>query len=191
MFYRLVLNLTLFFSLVFAECTSAQSGVESIVQSKEVLTPSPSLDAVNVAARSALAPILTAWIESAHKAAIGYGVHEIPRSIREALTDHVPGETLDRVRWNIDDSVVSMQQLLFQIGHSPAVTLDSVIVFASAEDAANVTLWAHEIFHVMQYRDWGVDGFAARYLADYAAVEHDAAEFRWQWMRATGRVPTP
>jgi hypothetical protein len=43
----------------------------------------------------------------------------------------------------------------------------------------------------MQYRDWGVDGFAARYLADYEAVEHDAAEFRWQWMRATGRVPTP
>jgi len=64
-------------------------------------------------------------------------------------------------------------------------------VFATREAALTPALWAHEIVHVEQYRDWGVAGFVARYLDDYEAVEHDAAEFRWQWMKATGRVPAP
>jgi hypothetical protein len=138
------------------------------------------------------APVLSLWIVSSRDAALARGVEEIPSDIREALTGFVPDDILDRVRWRVDDSALSVQQSLFRLGYTPAVTLDYVIIFATSADAlTDPALWAHELFHVRQYQDWGVDGFAARYVEDYAAVEHDAAEFRWQWMKATGRIPAP
>ncbi|HEY5566611.1 MAG TPA: DUF4157 domain-containing protein [Gammaproteobacteria bacterium] len=138
------------------------------------------------------APVLSLWIASSRDAALARGVDVIPPDIRAALAGFVPDDILDRVRWRVDDSALSVQQSLFRLGYTPAMTLDYVIVFATSADAlTDAALWAHELFHVRQYRDWGVDGFAARYLEDYAAVEHDAAEFRWQWMKATGRVPAP
>jgi hypothetical protein len=138
------------------------------------------------------APVLELWIASSRDAALARGVEKIPSDIRAAVNGFVADDILDRVRWRVDDSVLSVQQSLFRLGYTPAVTLDYVIIFATAADAlTDPALWAHELFHVRQYRDWGVDGFAARYIEDYAAVEHDAAEFRWQWMKATGRVPAP
>jgi len=146
-------------------------------------------DAVDPAVRAMLAPVLAAWIAASREAALERGVEPVPAQVRAALADHVPDEILDIARWRIDDSVLSVQQSLFRMGYTPAVTLDFVVVFAKPADAEDPALWAHELFHVMQYRDWGVDGFVERYLADYEAVERDAAEFRWQWMKATGRVP--
>ncbi|HSG65666.1 MAG TPA: DUF4157 domain-containing protein, partial [Gammaproteobacteria bacterium] len=89
----------------------------------------------------------------------------------------------------IDRETSVAGQSLFQLGAVRAVTLDNVILFAGADEASDATLWAHELYHVMQYRDWGIEGFAARYLADHRTVEHEAREFRWRWMKATGRVP--
>jgi hypothetical protein len=74
----------------------------------------------------------------------------------------------------------------------PAVTLDDVIVFQERSAALeDPKLWAHELKHVMQFAEWGVDGFALRYLNDYEAVEHEAAEFRWQFMKERGLIPEP
>jgi hypothetical protein len=138
-----------------------------------------------------LAPALGEWIVIERDAALERGVEPIPPEVREALTGYVAEDVLDIARWRVDDTASSGYPTLFRLGATPAVTLDYVVVFASAEDAADATLWAHELYHVGQYRDWGIDGFAERYLADYEAVEHDAWEFRWQWMKATGRVPPP
>lgn len=149
-------------------------------------------DALDPSMREMLVPMLSGWIAASRDAAVAEGVEPIPPGIRAALSGHLPDEVLDAVRWRVDDGALSVQQSLFRLGYTPAVTLDYVIVFASHQDALeNPALWAHELFHVTQYRDWGVDGFAARYIEDYAAVEHDAAEFRWRWMKATGRVPVP
>jgi hypothetical protein len=52
-------------------------------------------------------------------------------------------------------------------------------------------LWAHEITHVVQYARWGVDEFAVRYLRDYQAVEKEAWDFRWQWMKDKNLIPAP
>lgn len=60
-----------------------------------------------------------------------------------------------------------------------AVTLVDVIVFRSEEDAqTNVALWAHELWHVKQYQEWGVQGFANRYSEDFDAVEAPAYEMQ-------------
>jgi hypothetical protein len=42
----------------------------------------------------------------------------------------------------------------------------------------------------MQFAEWGIDEFAARYLRDYGAIEHEATEFRWEFMKKAGLVPT-
>lgn len=138
-----------------------------------------------------LAPALSQWVAFERDAALQRGVEPIPSDVREVLTGYVAEEILDVARWRVDDTELSMYPAFFRLGGTPAVTLDYVVIWESAEQAADPSLWAHELYHVGQYRDWGIDGFAERYLADYEAVEHDAAEFRWQWMKKTGRIPAP
>jgi hypothetical protein len=41
----------------------------------------------------------------------------------------------------------------------------------------------------MQFEEWGIEGFATRYLADSTAVEDVATEYRWQFMKLKGLVP--
>jgi hypothetical protein len=65
------------------------------------------------------------------------------------------------------------------------VTLVDIIVFRTAEAAeTNVALWAHELKHVQQYQEWGVNGFAQRYTQDFNTVEAPA----YQVQTEVGRV---
>ena len=159
-----------------------EAGVDISTQESEALDP---------AMREMLTPVLVAWVVDSRDAAIERGVEEIPREVRDVLRDFVPPEVLEDVRWRVENSEASLEQSLFRMNSSSAITLGDVILFAGLDAAADPKLWAHELFHVMQYREWGIEGFVGRYLADRAAVERDAWEFRWQWMKATNRVPLP
>jgi hypothetical protein len=139
-----------------------------------------------------LAPVLAEWIVQSRDAAVARGVEPIPESVREMLAGYVPDEILARVRWREGGSAFTLQQGAFMLDEAPAITLDYVVVFASRDDALHdPKLWAHEIKHVMQFADWGVAGFAARYLRDYEAVEQEAFDFRWQWLKDKNLVPAP
>jgi Domain of unknown function (DUF4157) len=140
-----------------------------------------------------LAPVLADWITRSRDAAVQQGVAEIPPNIRAMLAGYVPDAILDRVRWRTGGADgMSIQQNVFAFGEAPAVTLDYVIVFAEEKAALeDPKLWAHELRHVMQFNDWGVAGFATRYLRDYEAVEGEAAEYRWQFMKLKGLIPPP
>jgi hypothetical protein len=94
------------------------------------------------------------------------------------------------VRWREGASELSMPQNMIRFGDATAVTLDDVIVFREGATALeDPRFWAHEIKHVMQFEEWGVEGFAVRYLSDYQAVENEAQEFRWQFMKQAGLIP--
>jgi hypothetical protein len=140
-----------------------------------------------------LTPVLADWITRSRDAAIHQGVAEIPPSIRAMLAGYVPDATLDRVRWRTGGAgAMSIQQNVFAFGDVPAVTLDYVIVFSEEKAALeDPKLWAHELKHVMQFAEWGVAGFASRYLRDDAAVENEAAEYRWEFMKLKGLIPAP
>jgi hypothetical protein len=136
--------------------------------------------------------VLAGAIEESREAAILEGVAPIPRAVRAALEGYVPDTVLERARWRVGGgSWLSLQRNLIGFGYAPAVTLDSVIVFETAADARDPKLWVHELRHVEQFMQWGVEGFAGRYVANYNALETDAAEYRWTWMKLTGRVPAP
>jgi hypothetical protein len=137
-----------------------------------------------------LTPLLAAWITASRDAAKAHGTESIPASIRAALTGYVPEHILERVRWVEAGDDLTLPQNAIRFGDVPAMTLDDVVVFRERGVALDdPKLWAHELKHVMQFQEWGVNGFARRYLADYEAVEHEAAEFRWQFMKQAGLIP--
>jgi len=139
-----------------------------------------------------LAPLFAGWIVSARDTARAEGVETMPTPIRAALTGYVPEEILVRVRWRVGGDALSLPPNVIRFGDVPAMTLDDIIVFEDRNTAlSDPKLWAHELKHVMQFAEWGIDGFATRYLTDYEAVEAEAAEFRWQFMRRAGLVPDP
>lgn len=147
------------------------------------------IEALEPAGRDLLESTLVAWIEQMRDDARRRGVRPVPPELRAELEGHVPAAVLDRLGYRVDDTRLSVQRGLFVLGDTPAVTVDDVILFRDAEAASNVVLWAHEIHHAVQYGDWGVHGFAARYIASRGEVEHAANEFMWRWLQATGRAP--
>ncbi len=119
---------------------------------------------------------LARWIATSRADAIQAGVSPIPPSIRAKLKGYFPEAMLAKVRYRVGmGSDFSLQTKAFQGGNAVAITLDDVILFRSADDAArNVELWAHELHHVRQYQSWGVTGFAQRYTRDHRVVEAEA-----------------
>jgi hypothetical protein len=153
--------------------------------------PPPS-EALSPLVAQALVPLLAEWIVQSRDAALANGVEPVPTAVRDALADYVPVDVLERARWQVGGAGdMSLQENLFRFGYAPAVTLDYVVVFQNAADASDPKLWVHELRHVMQFSEWGVPGFAIRYLQDYEAVEKEAAEYRWQWMKLEGLIPAP
>lgn len=139
---------------------------------------------------ASLAPLLASWIESERDAAKAQGVEAIPPEIRAALKGYVPEPILDRVRWREGASEISLPQSMIRFGHATAVTLDDVIVFEAGTTALeDPRFWAHELKHVMQFEEWGVEGFVTRYLSNSQAVENEANEYRWQFMKHAGLIP--
>ena len=121
-------------------------------------------------------PLLARYIKQSRNDGIS-GSSPIPENLRAVLTGYVPEQTLNRARYKIQDNgVLNLANLTLRMGfgHPTAITLDDLIVFRGPGEAANVTLWAHELFHVDQYRLWGVDDFAIRYVRDPDSVENPA-----------------
>ena len=134
---------------------------------------------------------LARLIEASRERAIAAGVRAIPPGIQRGLVEFFPANLLQRVRYRVvtEQEGLLLPQLAFDSGHADAMTLGDVILFRREHTAqTDLVLWAHELTHVMQYQRWGTDGFAARYVRDYEAVEREAREnaarFRaWQSRR--------
>ncbi|MBM7059162.1 DUF4157 domain-containing protein [Pseudomonas sp. UL073] len=137
------------------------------------------------------APMLEDWIVQSRAAMPAEQLQPIPPALRQQLSAFYAADVLDTARFKVNGGqVLSSAESILQNPDINAVTLIDVIVFRSAEDAAsNVALWAHELKHVEQYRDWGVHEFALRYAQDSDAVE--APAYAIQRQVAVSLQPTP
>lgn len=119
---------------------------------------------------------LEAWILRSRASASREGTLPIPTEIRRQLLQFYPAELLDAVRYKVGDTdELSAARNVMQNPDIKAVTLVDIIVFRNAQMAEqDAALWAHELLHVQQYREWGSAGFAARYSRDFNAVEAPA-----------------
>ena len=134
------------------------------------------------------APALALWLTQARTEAASAGIQPIPPYIREQLLRWYEPVVLDAARYKVSDNgQFSAATAMLQNPDVGAVTLIDIILFRDAETAEqDVVLWAHELKHVQQFQEWGVEGFAQRYTQDFNAVEAPAyaiqAEVR-RWVR--------
>ena len=121
------------------------------------------------------ASLLAQLIAAARRAALAAGTAPMPAQIVRQLAGWFPPDLPSAVRWSSRAHQLSLSGLAFEYGDVEAITLVDVVLFRSETDALqNAKLWVHELTHVAQYRRWGVDAFAARYVADSGAVEREA-----------------
>jgi hypothetical protein len=124
------------------------------------------------------APALAASIRYSKQQALAGRPQVIPLQVRKLLAAYFPDEVMRTVRWTTPHGLNLGTVVAGWFYREGAVTLDNVVVFSQARCARDWRLWAHELTHVMQYRAMGIDGFARRYLTDWAYLEGEAVENR-------------
>lgn len=111
-------------------------------------------------------PVATAII-SGRNAVVGGGAQPIPDNIKKALRRWYSDELLNSVRWTSNwgllNNTLQAAQMNFN-GRTRAITLINAIVFRDDSRLSDIALWAHELYHVQQYQQWGVFGFAKRWV---------------------------
>ena len=108
------------------------------------------------------------------------GAQGVPTRIRDELRGIVPDDVLNDARWNsLDKNHIDLAALtLLHNNDIAAVTVGHVIVFDRSEDAErNWRLWAHELFHTIQYSNMGIEGFAHEYITGPEALERPARDY--------------
>lgn len=130
-------------------------------------------DGLNMAAAR-----LEAWLLQSHQAALRAGTEPIPLMIRAQLAPFYDDALLEEVRFRMGiTDEMDAATVMLQNPDVQAVTLVDVVVFRNAAAAEqDAALWAHELWHVQQYREWGTDGFAQRYTRNFQSVEGPAYE---------------
>jgi len=70
-----------------------------------------------------------------------------------------------------------------------AVTVGEVIAFSDATDAQeDLELWAHELTHVNQYEELGIEAFASEYVRDFSNMESQASRNASRIMASIGET---
>jgi hypothetical protein len=104
----------------------------------------------------------------------------MPPQVRQALAPFFPPGILDKVRWKTrNDLGFTLDNLVLSLSDASAITLDDVIVFdhgfnPNATDLNALELWAHEVTHVVQYQNMGVESFAFVYSYNPRSLEGQA-----------------
>lgn len=129
----------------------------------------------------ALAPGFQLWLQQSRNNANG-GAQPIPPQIRADLNGFIEPQIMDLVRYQVGDTgFVNLANLTFEYGDKiggsdvAAITLIDTIVFKNTIDAqTNAALWAHELTHIRQFRDWGLRDFALSYIRRPSNAEDPA-----------------
>lgn len=106
------------------------------------------------------------------------GTEPIPPEIRKDLEGFFPEEILDKVRWAYPNPYLDLGTVMaaWYQSHGGAVTLEDTIVFSTPYAAKRRFLWAHELTHVMQYEELGLEDFARVYVTNPELLERQAWE---------------
>jgi Domain of unknown function (DUF4157) len=100
----------------------------------------------------------------------------IPDAVKKELMPFYSEELLKDVRYTIGDtSQAGLAGFAIRNGNAAAVTLIDTVVFKDEKYVTSLALWAHELHHVEQYKDWGLSGFAANYAFGWKEVEAEAS----------------
>ena len=120
------------------------------------------------------APLLASAIRFSRGQALNRGTQPIPPRVKSALSPYFPGAILESTRWTTASGLSIDGALKNWFNQEGAITYDDVVVFGGADLAQDVALWAHELTHVLQYRQMGVESFAFLYSVNWNQLEGQA-----------------
>lgn len=124
---------------------------------------------------AAAGTLLAQAIRFSRAQARGAATFPVPPGLRKRLAPYFPAALLDKARYNLAGRRVSLGSALATwYLREGAVTLDDTVVFTNVHAAANIRLWAHELTHVQQYDELGVDGFGRLYAFNWLLLEREA-----------------
>lgn len=125
----------------------------------------------------AAAKALERAILASRASALSTGTEPVPPAIREQLEDYFPQDVLGDVRWAFPNSYLDLGSLVaWYKAEGGAVTLQDTIVFASRAGLESEYLWAHELTHVLQYEELGLEDFARIYATNPELLEKQARD---------------
>ncbi|MBL4645273.1 MAG: DUF4157 domain-containing protein [Rhizobiales bacterium] len=147
------------------------------------------------AAVEVLGPALGEAIRHSRNDARAAGTHPIPDWIKFQMSPFFDQDILNRVQYRIGGGGdLSVQANAIRYGEANGVALIDTIVFDTERSSSNLTLWSHELYHIIQFRLWGRSDFGKRYVRSSATVEADANRMEQKFDRLhpyiIGRAPT-
>ncbi|MES2478488.1 MAG: hypothetical protein V4561_05350 [Bacteroidota bacterium] len=106
----------------------------------------------------------------------------LPDDVKNALRNYFSQTTLDNARYAIGKVEITLPNFIgqgakFMGNDGYAVTVDNIIVFNSdpGSYSSNANWWAHEITHVQQYEQLGIETFSFNYIRDFGrSLESEA-----------------
>ncbi len=97
----------------------------------------------------------------------------LPDHIKEPLKKFFPQEVVDRAKYTVGKVDITLPNGIGQaqkyMSGGYAVVVDDIIVFNTDPPSFFEApfWWAHEVTHVQQYMQWGIEDFALRYVSNY------------------------
>jgi hypothetical protein len=133
-------------------------------------------------------PVLAGMIQASREDTLRGGVQDVPSDVRDIMARFYGFDVAAGIRFRVGQGGdLALASNAFRYGDALAITLDDVIVFRDQLTAQDLSIWAHELQHVQQFRSWGILDFSKRYVRDYGGVEREAysAQDRYiQWAQA-------
>lgn len=124
--------------------------------------------------------LLAAFLQAAHDV-LEPKAEPIPKLIKKLLKGHFDDDILNSAKYITSEFGLTLPEAIggiqaFMGNHAFAVTVGNVIVFTISPDASDAAVhwWAHEMQHVAQYQELGIDGFVRKYVSDYELLEDEA-----------------
>jgi len=148
-------------------------------------------EGVRGALLEAAAAGLATAIRASRRQAVERGVDPIPPVIRAALDPYFPAQILDKARWTTAAGISLDGLLTNWFDLEGAVTLGEVIAFSDGAQVQDIELWAHELTHVVQYEELGIDTFALQYLQGFSAMENQASSNASRIKASIAATPLP
>lgn len=101
----------------------------------------------------------------------------MPSSWRRVLRNHFSEQTINDFRYVVDPRWKStLPGWTGTVNFGNAVAIGHIVIFPY--DPEGSWKWiGHEVFHTVQFRDLGIDGFAERYALHYRDLEQEADEW--------------
>ncbi|MEM7291486.1 MAG: DUF4157 domain-containing protein [Pseudomonadota bacterium] len=122
-----------------------------------------------------IGPLLGEAIRHSRNEARRVGTKPMTNSMKFHMSPYFDQDILNRVQYRVGQGgELSVEMNSFRFGDASAVALIDTVIFRSQNSTTNTPLWAHELFHITQFRSWGLSNFGKRYVRSYRTVEADA-----------------